>query len=211
MKLAFPRLYVILDAVLLPTSPLSFAKIMAESGVELLQYRDKQATSRQLFQIHQELESFAKPRGIKVVVNDRPDVAAVIGGGVHVGQDDLPVERVRAIVGPGCMIGVSTHTWEQFQAANSSSADYIAVGPVFSTATKEKADAAVGIEFVRRARHGSGKPLVAIGGITLERAPEVWAVGADCVAVARDVLCASNPGKRAADYLSRADRGTQKA
>lgn len=205
MKLAFPRLYVILDAVLLPTSAISFAKVMADSGVEFLQFRDKQANSQQLFRIHQELESFARSRGVKIVVNDRPDIAAAVGaGGVHVGQEDLGVEQARAIVGSGCLVGVSTHNWEQFQAANSSSADYIAVGPVFPTTTKKMADPAVGLEFVRRARSASRKPLVAIGGITLETARSVWNAGADCVAVARDVICASNPGKRVAEYLETA-------
>lgn len=205
MKLVFPRLYVILDAVLLPTSPLSCAETLAEAGVEFLQYRDKAASARRIFEIHRELEQFARPRGVKVVVNDRPDIAAVLGtSGVHVGQEDLGVEQARSVVGAGCMVGVSTHNWEQFTEAAHSSADYIAVGPVFETSTKRNHDPVVGLEFVRRARNATSKPLVAIGGITLETARPVWDAGADCVAVARDVICASKPGKRAAEYLAAA-------
>ena len=203
MKLVFPRLYVILDAVLLADSLFSCAKALAESGVELMQVRDKQASSRKLFEVHSELEQQLRPLGVKTVVNDRPDVAAVVGaGGVHVGQQDLSPEQARVIVGGGCVVGVSTHTWEQFEAANAGCADYIAVGPVFATQTKAQADPVVGLDFVRRARSVARKPLVAIGGITLERAGDVWAAGADCVAVARDVICASNPARRAADYLA---------
>lgn len=207
MKLVFPRLYVILDAALLPLSEISCAKALIEQGVEFLQYRNKSASSRRLLEIHNQLEELAKPRGVKVVVNDRPDVAAVCrAGGVHMGQEDLPVEDARHVVGDACIIGVSTHTWEQFAAACATSADYIAVGPVFPTTTKQNADAVVGLEFVRRARNATRKPLVAVGGITLERAPSVWDAGADCVAVARDVICASHPGKRAAEYLGAAAR-----
>jgi len=205
MKLVFPRLYVILDAVLLPTTAISFAQSLAQSGVELMQFRDKQATSRRLFDVHLELQAWAKPLGAKVIVNDRPDVAAVVGaGGVHVGQHDLGVEQVRRIVGTGCWIGVSTHSWRQFEAANASTADYIAIGPVFPTKTKESPDPVVGLDLIARARQATHKPLVAIGGMTLERAREAWQAGADCIAVARDVVCASNPGKRAAEYLEAA-------
>lgn len=207
MTLVFPRLYVILDAVLLRTSALSLTKMLVENGVEFLQYRDKTATSRRLFEVHSELQRFARSRGVKVVVNDRPDVAALAGsGGVHVGQEDVSVEQARLVVGFGCVVGVSTHTWEQFEAAVESSADYVAVGPVFATETKRNADPVVGLEFVRRARNATRKPLVAIGGITLERARAVWDAGADTVAVARDVICASHPGKRAAQYGELAER-----
>jgi len=203
MKLVFPRLYVILDAVLLPTSALSCAKLLAQNGVEFLQYRDKQASSRKLFAVHQELLAWARPQGVQVIVNDRPDVAAVVGaGGVHVGQEDLSVEQARKIVGDGCLVGVSTHSWAQFEAANASSADYVAIGPVFATATKDNPDPIVGLDLLARARTATQKPLVAIGGITLDRARDVWNAGADCIAVARDVICASNPGKRAGEYLS---------
>src|SRR5579862_8015653 len=135
MPIAFPPLYVILDADLLKTSEVAFARLMAESGVELLQYRAKHATSRQFFDacklLSASLADFARasagpsPRVPRFIVNDRPDIAALIGaGGVHVGQDDLAVEQARAIVGLDSWVGVSTHTLEQVDAADKTSADY---------------------------------------------------------------------------------------
>jgi thiamine-phosphate pyrophosphorylase len=203
MKLAIPKLYVILDAILLGNSPLSCAEGLMDCGVEFLQYRNKRASSRELFAWHRELESLARPRGARIVVNDRPDIAAVVGaGGLHVGQEDLGVEQARRVVGDGCLIGVSTHNEEQLVAATGTSADYIAIGPVFATRTKDQPDPVVGLEFVSRARQLTDKPLVAIGGITVENVHSVWQAGADCVAVARDVLCAAHPGRRAQEFLA---------
>lgn len=191
-----------MDAVLLRTSELAFAEMMAESGVELIQYRNKQASSRILFQVSQNLSNFLKRRPVRVVVNDRPDVAVLAdAGGVHVGQEDLSVEEARAICGATRWVGVSTHALEQIAQADKTSADYIAVGPIFPTTTKEKPDAVVGVDFIRRARPLTRKPLVAIGGITLEGAGEVFRAGADSVAVARDLLCAADPAARARQFL----------
>ncbi|SRR5712692_1069385 len=202
MKLVFPPLYAIMDAVLLRTSELAFAEMMAESGVELIQYRNKQASSRTLFQVSQDLASFLGPYTIRFVVNDRPDIAALAdAGGVHVGQEDLSVEQARAICGATRWVGVSTHTLEQVADAGKTSADYIAVGPIFPTSTKEKPDAVVGVDFIRGARALTRKPLVAIGGITLERAGDVFHAGADSVAVARDLLSAADPAARARQFL----------
>ncbi len=202
MKLVFPALYAIMDAVLLRTSELAFAEMMAESGVELIQYRNKQASSRTLFQVSQGLSDFLTARGVRLVVNDRADVAALVeAGGVHVGQEDLGVEQARAICGATRWVGVSTHTLEQVAQADQSSADYIAVGPIFPTSTKEKPDAVVGVGFLRRARPLTRKPLVAIGGITLERAGDAFRAGADSVAVARDLLSAAHPATRARQFL----------
>jgi len=202
MKLVFPRLYVILDAVLLPHSVFSCAKKLAGSGVELLQYRDKQGSTRRLFEVSKELLQWARPLGIQVIVNDRADVAAVVrAGGVHVGQEDLNVADARMVVGDGCLVGVSTHNWQQFEIAAQSSADYIAIGPVSETSTKVNADPCVGLDLIRRARKATAKPIVAIGGITLESAREIWQAGADCVAVARDIVCAEQPDSRATAYL----------
>jgi thiamine-phosphate pyrophosphorylase len=202
MNLVFPRLYAIIDAGLLTTSELVLAETLAGSGVELIQYRNKTAPSRQLFEISRQL-SFALDLGrVRFIVNDRPDIALLAGaGGVHVGQDDLDVEEARAICGQQRWVGVSTHTLEQVVAANRTSADYIAVGPIFPTTTKENPDAVVGTELLRQARRITTKPLVAIGGITLERAAEVYLAGADSLAVIRDLICAASPGDRAREYL----------
>jgi thiamine-phosphate pyrophosphorylase len=213
MKIFFPPLYAIIDASLLGTSGLSFAKMMAESGVEILQYRDKHATSRLLFEtcalLSREWRHFSAQAGgaARFIVNDRADIAALVGaGGVHVGQTDLGVEQARAVVGPKCWVGVSTHNLEQVAAADRTSADYVAFGPIFPTTTKDKADPVVGLELLAQARAGTRKPLVAIGGITLERAEDVYRAGADSLAVSRDLMSATEPIGRAKAFLEVAAR-----
>jgi thiamine-phosphate pyrophosphorylase len=203
----FPTLYAIMDAVWLRTSELAFAELLAESGVELIQYRNKQLPTRRLFQITQGLVSKVQPRGVRVIVNDRPDVAALAGaGGVHVGQEDLPVAAARMICGSESWVGVSTHSIEEVRAAAMTTADYIAVGPIFPTKTKQSPDPLVGTDLLHRARGLTAKPIVAIGGITLERAEEVFRAGADCVAVAQDLLAAADPGHQAKEFLAIAAR-----
>jgi thiamine-phosphate pyrophosphorylase len=118
-----------------------------------------------------------------------------------VGQDDLGVEEARGICGSESWVGVSTHTLAQVEAANRTTADYIAVGPIFPTSTKQNPDAVVGTELLRHARQITRKPLVAIGGVTLERAAEVYGAGADSLAVIRDLIRAPDPGARAREYL----------
>lgn len=202
MNLVLPRLYAIIDPTLVTTSELTLAEALAESGVELIQYRNKNASTRDLFEISRRLSDMLTPRGVRFIVNDRPDVALLAGaGGVHVGQEDLGVEQARAICAPPCWVGVSTHSLEQVAAADRTSADYIAFGPIFPTTTKQNPDAVVGTEMLRRARQMTAKPLVAIGGITIERAAEVYAAGADSLAVIRDLICAADPGARARQYL----------
>jgi thiamine-phosphate pyrophosphorylase len=175
---------------------------LAAAGVRLLQYRDKAASPRDLLKTCRELVSSLKPYGSSLVVNDRPDIAVLAGAaGVHVGQEDLEPEKARGVVGGDMWIGASTHNLEQFQAAAASSADYIAIGPIFPTTSKVNPDPVVGLELIREARSLTNKPIVAIGGITLERAASVIGAGADSVAVIRDVLCAENPGEQANRYL----------
>jgi thiamine-phosphate pyrophosphorylase len=147
------------------------------------------------------------PGGVRVIVNDRPDIAAMVeAGGVHVGQHDLPADEARRICGPSCWVGVSAHNIEQLRAADLTSVDYVAVGPVFPTSTKENPDPVIGLEFLRVARRATRKTLVAIGGITVESAGEVFRAGADSVAVIRDLVAAPDPASRAAEYLSIAER-----
>src|SRR5665213_3562776 len=166
MNLVFPRLYAIIDSTLLTTSELELAETLAGSGVELIQYRNKTASSRQFFEISRQLSNALAPQGVRLIVNDRADIALLSGaGGVHVGQDDLAVEDARAVCGRERWVGISTHNLEQLAAADCTSADYIAVGPIFSTATKKNSDPVVGTELLRKARQMTKKPLVAIGGI----------------------------------------------
>jgi len=201
-RLVLPRLYVILDSALLSLPVQDCAQSLADAGVRLLQYRSKAASARELLHPSQNLASLLAPRGVAFVVNDRADVAVLAGAsGVHVGQEDLSVEQARGLVGDDRWVGVSTHNLEQFQSAAATSADYIAVGPVFATSSKAHPDPVVGIEFVQRARALTDKPVVAIGGITLENSAAVIAAGADSVAVISDILRARNPGERARQYL----------
>lgn len=202
MRVVLPKLYVILDAALLTTPERDCALRLADAGVRLIQYRDKSAPARQLLDSSRELAELLRPRGVLFFVNDRPDVAILAGAdGVHVGQEDLEPERVRFVVGPDFRVGVSTHNLEQFRAAAATSADYIAVGPVFSTSSKANPDPVVGLEFIRRVRPLTQKPIVAIGGITLERAAGVLQAGADSVAVISDILGAPDPSERAGQYV----------
>ncbi len=209
MNLVFPRLYAIIDPTLLNVSEPALAEALAGSGVKLIQYRNKTAPTRQFFDVSLQLSKMLGARGVRFIVNDRPDIALLAGaGGVHVGQDDLGVEEARAICGRERWVGVSTHTLEQVAAADRTSADYIAFGPVFPTATKQNPDAVVGTELLRRARKLTAKPLVAIGGITLERAAEVYRAGADSLAVISDLIRAENPGERAREFLAVATSAT---
>jgi thiamine-phosphate pyrophosphorylase len=212
MRLVLPRLYVILDAALLKISPQDCAQELAEAGVRLMQYRDKLGPARELLHTSREVVSSLEAHGAFLVVNDRPDVAVLAGAtGVHVGQDDLDPEQARAVVGRKMWVGVSTHSLEQFRRAAGSSADYIAVGPIFATTSKANPDPVVGLDLIRAVRTLTDKPIVAIGGITLERAASVIAAGADSVAVIRDVVCATRPGEQARRFLQTLDAANHAA
>ena len=202
MRLVLPRLYVILDAALLTVPETECAQKLADAGVRLLQYRNKSASSRELFASSKRLAAQLAPQGVTFVVNDRADIASVVdAAGVHVGQDDLSVEAARRVIGTEKRVGVSTHNLEQFEHSVRTSADYVAVGPVFATSTKVNPDPVVGIDFIRRVRALTTKPIVAIGGITLARAADVIRAGADSVAVVSDIVCATDPGRRARQYM----------
>src|SRR5260370_19441543 len=133
MRLVLPKLYVILDAALLSTPETDCARQVADVGVRLLQYRNKQASARELLHTSRGLSGLLRSRGVSFIVNDRPDVAFPSGAdGVHVGQDDLDVEQTRSVAGPGKWVGISTHNLAQFRAAASTPAYSFAVGPTFS-------------------------------------------------------------------------------
>jgi thiamine-phosphate pyrophosphorylase len=202
MRLVLPRLYVILDAALLTIPESECARQLVDAGVRLLQYRNKTASSRDLLDSSKRLSAELMPRGVTFIVNDRADVTALAGAsGVHVGQEDLGVEEARGVVGRDRLVGVSTHNRAQFEQAAATSADYIAVGPIFSTSTKSNSDPVVGMEFIRQVRPLTDKAIVAIGGITLECAAEVVGAGADSIAVISDILRARDPRARAHRYV----------
>jgi thiamine-phosphate pyrophosphorylase len=184
--------------------PVSLGQQFLASGARLLQIRAKNASGRELLEWADALVASAAAVGGSLVVNDRADIAlAARASGVHVGQDDLRVEAVRHMLGPSAIVGLSTHTRAQVDEAASRQVSYVAVGPVFDTRTKERSDPTVGVELVRYAAAKLGPtPIVAIGGITLERATEVMDAGASAVAVITDLL-AADPGDRVRAFLTR--------
>jgi thiamine-phosphate pyrophosphorylase len=156
---------------------------MLAGGARLIQLRDKEASAKELLDAARACLKLTRAAAATLIINDRVDVAlAADADGVHLGQDDLAVDEAREILGPDKIIGLSTHSLEQARRALDTSANYLAIGPVFPTTTKENPDPVVGLELVRAVRALTQRPLVAIGGITPERAPEVIAAGADSVA-----------------------------
>ncbi len=197
-----PRLYPILDAGCFPDANAMFAAAedLAAAGCTLLQYRNKSGSARQMLAEARQLRA-RLGAGVKLIMNDRADLClAAQYDGLHVGQDDLLPESARRIIGPALWLGVSTHNPEQLAEADKTSADYLAIGPVFATTSKTNPDPVVGLEGVRRARELTRKPLVAIGGITRANARSVIEAGADAVAVISDLL--PDPRKSAEEFLS---------
>lgn len=196
-----PPLYCIADSSCCRSTAelLSFAENIAAAGCTLLQYRNKSGNTRVMLEQARELKSHLG-NSVRLIMNDRADLClAADFDGVHVGQDDLSPEAVRAIISPDRWLGVSTHNPEQLHEADLTSANYLAVGPVFATSSKENPDPVVGLEGVRRARALTRKPLVAIGGITRLNAASVIEAGADSVAVISDLL--REPCKSAEEFL----------
>jgi thiamine-phosphate pyrophosphorylase len=162
-------------------------------GADIFQLRDKKATDDELLAAAETARERCHAAGALFIVNDRPDLAAACGAdGVHVGQDDTPVARARAIVGEGALIGLSTHSTKQAQAGSDSGADYIAVGPVHATPTKEGRPA-IGIEPIRYASHHVTVPWFAIGGIDETTVGDVVRAGARRIVVVRALAEAEDP------------------
>ncbi len=179
-----PKLYAITDPELSNCSHVEIVERLLAGGARLIQVRDKEASAKDLFEATQACLKLTRAAGATLIVNDRTDVAlAADADGVHLGQDDLTVAEARALLGPDKVIGVSTHSLTQVEAALLTSANYVAIGPVFPTTTKANAEPMVGLELLRQARRLTSLPLVAIGGITLATARAVLAAGADSVAV----------------------------
>jgi thiamine-phosphate pyrophosphorylase len=196
-----PRLYAILDADCFPSADAMFiaSEELDAAGCTFLQYRNKSGNARRMLDDARELKRRVGDR-VKLIMNDRADLCLAAGfDGLHVGQDDLSPEAVRRIIGPARWLGVSTHNPEQLAEADKTSADYLAIGPVFPTSSKVNPDPVVGLEGVRRGRELTRKPLVAIGGITRANARSVVEAGADAVAVISDLLL--DPGKSAEEFL----------
>jgi thiamine-phosphate pyrophosphorylase len=206
--LLLPRLYPIVDAELLAARSNTLAALARDlraAGVTLLQYRDKNGSPKEILRAAAILREAMSASTCRLILNDRADVAVLAGfDGVHVGQGDLSPEDARRVVGPDRIVGVSTHTYEQVRIADQSCADYIAIGPVFTTRTKRNPDPVVGLEGVRRARALTHKPLVAIGGITRANARSVLDAGANSVAVISALFADGQTVEHVArDFLAR--------
>ncbi|MFP5260758.1 MAG: thiamine phosphate synthase [Blastocatellia bacterium] len=202
MALNLPRLYPITDTLISGLPHAEQVRRLAEGGATLIQLRDKHAAPRDFYAAARDAVQVARRLGVRVIINDRVDIAAAVGAdGVHLGQDDLPPEKARALLGADRIVGFSTHTLEQALAANSAPVDYVAIGPAFRTVTKERPDPVVGLAAISEIRQGVSKPLVAIGGITLELARSVIEAGADSVAVISDLYSAGDVAARARMYF----------
>lgn len=181
-----PRVYPILDTESLACCGFSIeaaAAAMLEGGAGILQFRHKAHWSRSLFEASKAVAGLCRDAGAQLIVDDRADFAMLLSAGLHIGQEDLAPCDARRLLGPAAVIGFSTHNPDQLTAAAGEPVNYLAIGPVFATASKRNPDPVVGVEGIRRCRTLVGRPLVAIGGITLENAVAVLHAGADSVAV----------------------------
>lgn len=185
-------IYVITDGAMTPgRSHTDIAKAAAEGGAGCVQLRDKNLPGRQLFEVARALRRIASRRGMLFIVNDRIDVAlASEADGAHVGQDDMPMRAARRLMGRDAVIGVSAASVEEAVKAQADGADYVGLGPIFSTATKADAGEAVGLEMITKVKRAVRIPVVAIGGIAIANAADVAAAGADSAAVISAVVCA---------------------
>ncbi len=188
-----------------PLSPTLEA--FAEAGVEWVQYRDKRANDPEFFAAAGEAERLCHSLGMLLLLNDRVEIAAALKGvGVHIGQTDMPAEQARRLLPQRC-IGLSTDSRQHVAETDELPVDYVAVGPVFATASKVDAGTAVGVEHVRQARQLTDHPLVAIGGIDETSARAVIAAGADCVALLSAAVAVEDPVGAARAVLASADLG----
>ena len=185
-----PRVYPLTDVQLSGLSHAEQVRLLSEGGATLIQLREKQMAALEFYEQARAALAVAARNGVQLIINDRVDVASAVGvHGVHLGQDDMPPEAARRLLGPEMIIGYSTHTVEQALAALELPVDYIATGPIFQTSTKTDTSPVLGLDGLHAVRQAVGKfPLVAIGGISQANASEVIEAGADSVAVISAVL-----------------------
>lgn len=194
MSRRLPTLYAIVDPLDTGKSPLTLAAAYLAGGARLLQLRLKDATPRDLYEIALAIRVVTEATGALLIINDRPDVAAAIDAdGVHLGQTDVPVAVARTILGPTKWIGVSTHDLDEAKTAIHDGADYLGVGPIFDTTSKQRALPARGFDLLRAVRPLTNKPLVAIGGITPDTAASVRDAGADAIAMIAALVRSDDP------------------
>jgi thiamine-phosphate pyrophosphorylase len=202
--LAKTRLYPVTDRQLSGLSHAEQVFQLSENGVTLVQLREKTLSPLEFFREAAAALQIAHERGMKIIINDRVDMAlALKADGVHLGQEDLPPEAARRLLGAEAIIGFSTHNLEQARLAAKSPVDYVAIGPIFATSTKQTSDPPVGLRQLQLVRQAlGGTPLIAIGGITARNAEDVLAAGADGVAVISDLWTSSGHVSRVRDLLN---------
>lgn len=204
MSLVVPKVYPITDVRISGLSHAEQVERLAAGGASLIQLREKAASPREFYDDAIEAMKIARRLNVRIVINDRLDIAmAVDADGVHVGQQDLPPDHARRLLGESRIVGFSTHSVKQAVEADRAPVDYIAIGPVFQTHTKENPHAVVGLEAIAEIKRQISKPLVAIGGITLARVPSVLEAGADSVAVISDLLSTGNIPERIREFMDR--------
>jgi thiamine-phosphate pyrophosphorylase len=190
MFLPVPKLYPITDVRLSGLSHAEQVVRLGAGGATLAQLREKNLSPREFFKQAEEAMRAARQHGVRIIINDRADIAlALKADGVHLGQDDLPPDAARRLLGSKAIIGFSTHSVEQAIRAARLPLDYVAIGPIFATSTKKNPDPAVGLSGLLQVRKAVAEmPLVAIGGITRENAADILAAGADSVALIGAVI-----------------------
>lgn len=203
-------LYVILDPSVCPDRPLhEVLKVSAAAGATLFQYRNKSASMKDAYIEAMELRKLAAEREVLFIVNDRCDLAlAVDADGVHLGQGDLPLNLARKVMGPGKLIGISTHNAEQVRVATAGGPDYLGFGPIFKPGSKADHDPVVGVAGLKAIRPLTPLPIFAIGGISLDHVSEVMGAGANGVAVISAILKASDIRHTVSDFVVRLARPT---
>jgi thiamine-phosphate pyrophosphorylase len=188
------RLYAIADTATLEAKRLALQPLVADwldAGIRLIQLRHKGHYSRAVYDCAWQVAALCREAGAMLAIDDRADIAALLGAGLHVGQDDLSPQDARRVIGPRALLGYSTHNEAQLAAGDREPVDYLAIGPVFATASKENPDPVLGLHRARALRALTAKPLVAIGGITRASAPDLWRAGIQSVAVIGDLLPAA--------------------
>lgn len=198
------RVYLVTDRALCLNRPLDDVVLSAvQGGAGIVQLREKNASSREFLELARALVSRIQPLGIPLIINDRADIALASGAaGLHIGQNDLPPEDARRIMGPDAIIGLSVENRTELLTAEDHDIDYVGISPVFSTSTKTDTHEPWGLEGLRWAREHSGLPLVAIGGIHRDNAADVIRAGAHSLAVVTEICSASDPEKAARDLLT---------
>ena len=205
-RVTLPALYAILDPEQISSrSPVSVLRQLLQGGVKMIQLRAKTMSSRDFFHLAQRAREMTTSFDCKLIINDRIDIAlGTAADGVHLGQEDLPLQVGRKLLGDK-LIGISTHSQEQAKEAEANGADYIGFGPLFGTATKNTGYAARGLEMLARIRAAVALPIVAIGGITEANIRNVWQAGADSAAIISDILKAEEVAAKVSAILAAAE------